>query len=378
MGWTQEERKIAFKLVDEDKLYREIAEALAEKGYNRTPEAIRSFLKRHKKDFDAKNKRYQGAKQARLIGGDAPEAKARRPAMDNQMPDAFRETIQQIETLRDHLMDTNHKKFARIGRPGLNADYKVLALSDLHVPFDNSEVIEHALTKHAKDTDVLVINGDLFELYSVSKWPKHKDIMLRWEYHLAIEWMRLFSETFREVYLVSGNHEHRLKTYFSANVDPMVSFLVSDDMLSKVAKGYDFDGDSLVPMYDFKNVHYQPGMLSWYAKIGKCIFAHPRTFSSVPVRTAIKTADYFMDKEDFQAVVIGHTHKISKLVWRDKLIMEQGCCCVPMDYEADGKLKYLPQAFGYAVVYMDRDGNVDFDKSNPVYVGTGYTLKSNV
>jgi predicted phosphodiesterase/signal recognition particle subunit SEC65 len=349
--WTTAEKGIVSEKIAENALYKEIFKALLEAGYKRTPEAIRGFIKRNPKKSSTVQK-------SQIV-----------------IEKKYETAIKDIEALKAKILDINTANFEQIGRPKTRATTKILTISDLHIPFENTEVIEHAIRKHS-DADILVVNGDIFEHYAVSSWPKQKNVVLKWEYQIAIEWMRLFSDTFKEVYLVSGNHEHRLKSYFAANIAPSISFMVDNDMLSRLAKGDDFNEDGqLTPTHSFPNVHYEPGLLSWYIKIGKCIFAHPRSFSGIPMRTAITTADGFLGREEFQALVIGHTHKIGQLIWRDKLIIEQGCCCVPMDYESDGKAKYLPQAFGYAVIYMDADGNVDFDKTKPVYRGTGFAVK---
>jgi predicted phosphodiesterase len=348
--WTKEEIALVQQQVEENALYKEISAVLQKQGYLRSPEAVRCFMKRNAKT-------------------------QKTPEINRQPEGGYEDTIADIEDLKARILDVNTATFEKIGRPKTKATTKVLTISDLHIPFENTEVLKHAIANHS-DADILVVNGDLFEHYAVSSWPKQKDIILKWEYQIAIEWMKLFSDTFKEVHLVSGNHEYRLKSYFASNISPSVSFMVDNDMLSRLAKGEDFDEEgNLVPTHNFTNVKYSPGLLSWYTKIGKCIFAHPRSFSIVPMRTAIETANSFLGREDFQAIVLGHTHKLGQLIWRDKLIIEQGCCCVPMDYESDGKAKYLPQAFGYATIYMDEEGNVDFDKTKPVYRGTGFAIK---
>jgi predicted phosphodiesterase len=349
--WTKKEKEIALDMIEADSLSREISKALKSNGYDRSPAAVRGFMNRNAK------------KTCRNI----------KPKMD--IEEKYETTIKEIEELKERILDINTAQFEQVGRPKHKATSKILCISDLHVPFENTEVLAHAIRNHS-DADAVVVNGDIFEHYAVSSWPKQKDIVLKWEYQIAIEWIKLLSDTFKNVYLVSGNHEYRLKSYFASNVAPSVSFMVDNDMLNRLAQGHDFDKDGqLVQTHKFPNVHYKPGLLSWYIKLGKCIFAHPRSFSSVPMKTAINTANSFLGREDFQALVIGHTHKIGQLIWRDKLVIEQGCCCVPMDYESDGKANYLPQAFGYAVVYMDKDGNVDFDKTKPVYRGTGFAIK---
>jgi predicted phosphodiesterase len=355
-AWTSQEEQTVLELINQHMMYKDISSALLELGFERSPEAIRSFLRRYKN---------KGVTEVTEETYDYTEEE-----------DNFSRAIREIHELKEKIIDIHSSRFKRVGRPTKPTNHKVLCISDLHIPFDNNETIAHALKNHG-DADTLVVNGDIFELYAVSQWPKYKNIVLKWEYQVAIEWMKLFSKMFKKVYLTSGNHEQRLRSYFSSNIDPMVSFLVSDDMLSRLAKGYDFDEDgSFIETHNFKNVHYQSGLLSWYTKIGQCLFVHPRSFSKVAGKTATNSADSFLGRETFQAIVVGHTHKICKIIYRDKLLIEQGCCCVPMDYESDGKMRYLPQAFGYAVVYLDEDGNVDFDKSNPVYLGTGFPTKN--
>lgn len=304
-----------------------------------------------------------------------PEVHAYKLARKSEIPMKVSLAVAEVAALKEQMMSVSARKYAKVGKPVGEESIKILSLSDLHVPFENYDVIVDALKKHG-DADILVVNGDFLEQYAVSKWGKSKTVLLEWEYKVALEWLKLFSSMFEEVHLVRGNHDDRLRKYIDDSVDPMIGFMINNDVLTKLAEGYDFNAEGkLEQKHDFDNVYYQGGLLGWYTKIGECIFAHPSSFSGVPMRTVINAATSFMSNEDFQAIVIGHTHKIGKLIWRDKLLIEQGCCCVPMDYQADGKLKYLPQAFGYAIVYMDEKGNVDFDKSNTVYCGTGYPTK---
>lgn len=294
------------------------------------------------------------------------------------LPFGIKNAIDEIVELKKKLITLSIDKYTKVGKPVGKEVIKILSLSDLHAPFDNPDVIIDAIENHG-DADVLVLNGDILEQYAVSRWGKSKTILLEWEYKVAIEWMKLFSEIFEEVHLVRGNHDDRLSKYLSNAVDPMVGFMMNNDVLTKLADGQDFNSKGkLEKIHDFDNVYYSGGLLGWYTKIGKCIFAHPSGSSGIPMRTVISAATSLMTSEDFQALIIGHTHKMGKIIWRDKLLIEQGCCCVPLDYQSDGTMKYLPQAFGYAVVYMDELGNVDFDKTNTVYCGTGYPTKNEI
>ncbi len=361
--WTEEEKEIVLQLVTEDKLYREISNALGDLGYRRSPSAIQKFVKRLEDKAIAKG-------QTKPCCGNLPEEVSPKE-------DQWRETTAKIAQQKTKMFNLCVKKYNKLGKPDGSLT-KVLSLSDLHVPFENNAVIEDALDKHS-DSDILVLNGDLLDLFSVSRWPKNKSYPLKHEYTQALDWLKLFSKQFKQVVLIRGNHELRLQSYFSSNLDPGISFMTHPDPLERLASGYGFDkGGHFVKTHEFNNVLYTGGICGWYAKIGNTIFVHPSGGSGVPMRTALKAANHFIEIEDFEAIVCSHTHKMGKIFWKNKLLIEQGCCCIPMDYEADAHMKWNQQTFGYAVVYMNSKGKIDFEKSGPVYYGTGSAVKTDI
>ena len=361
--WTDEEAKIVYKLIEKDKLYREISAALAKHGYDRSPEAVRKFYKRNQDVFTEE------------VGGEAGEYDIIEPALAEEYEEKYHLAVQKIREMRDKLVKVTSDRFIKVGRPA-KGDFKVLSLSDLHIPFENPKCIEFLIDKHA-DADVLVLNGDIFEMFVVSKWPKSKVVLLRHEYEIALEWMKLFVNIFPKIVLVSGNHEHRMQSYFTANIDPAVNFLVHDDILMRLKKGYGFDEDGMFcKKYDWEDqVSYDGGLLRYYTLIGKTVFIHPNDFSSIPLRTTINWANDMLEREDFECMVMAHTHKMGSYIWRNRLLIEQGSCCVPLDYESSGRARKSLQSYGGAVVYMDKEGHVDFDKTKTIYYGTGSAVK---
>jgi len=362
--WSEEEISIVLAAMEEDESlrYLDVSTRLADEGYERSPEAIRKFYRRHQNRVDIP----EDNPLAALMSTSAEEAAHQACAQD---------LYGRIEDIKAHVESASAKKFGSLGLPE-KADTKVLCMSDFHFPFQNTSVIEHAIKNHG-DADVLVLNGDIMENYIVSKWPKKRVILLEWEYKLAAEFIREMASKFKFVALTLGNHEYRLNSYFAANVDPAVNFLVCNDILSRLADGWDFDEHGeFKKLYTLDNVYYKGGLGSWYVKVGKTIFAHPRFFSRTPMRTAITALEYFKDREDVECLVMSHTHKLGSYILHDKLIMEQGCCCVPLDYEAEGKSAPSLQSFGYAVVYMNKEGHVDFDRSRAIYRGTGAPVKA--
>jgi predicted phosphodiesterase len=286
--WSKKEAEIAYKAIAEHKLYKEVSIALEEEGFDRSAEAVRKFYKRN----DVNNEE---------------EYEVVEPEINNKANDDQYIAIEAIREMRDSLVKITSEKFVKVGRP-VEANIKILSLSDLHIPFENPKIINKMLKNHG-DADILVLNGDIFEIYALSKWPKKKNVLLRHEYEIAIEWMKLFTSIFPKIVLVSGNHESRVQSYFTANVDPAASFLVNKDILDRLAKGYSFNDEegTFEKMYNWDDiVSYDGGLLKYYAIIGKTIFIHPNDFSGVPMRTVLTHCDDLMQCEKFQCMVMGH------------------------------------------------------------------------
>ena len=119
-------------------------------------------------------------------------------------------------------------------------------------------------------------------------------------------------------------------------------------------------------MLDFDNVTYQK-YDSWYVRIGKTIFAHPDAyFGSWPGQTVVKLMDYFtkrLGSDKFDSVVVGHTHRIYKGVFFNKMLIEQGAMAARMPYQHKADLRFPHAMNGYAVIFQDEEGNTDFSKS---------------
>jgi len=252
---------------------------------------------------------------------------------------------------------------------------KILCISDFHIPFDRDDLIYRIVKEHS-DADILVVNGDMLDLYAVSTWPKDRSIILRKEYDIALEYLKVFSKTFPHVVITRGNHEYRLNRYFHSNVSKDISFMVSKEILGRLAAGEVYDGEgNVIERLDFGNVHYDPGPEAWFCKIGKTMFLHPTAFSKIETKVAVNAQEYFMEREDLDCIVVAHTHHQGIAPSRNKLCLEQGCLCCPLDYEKTGKIAYKAMVLGYSIVYQDAEGNCDFNKTHNVYLGTQYPIK---
>ena len=349
--WTEEEMRIIAAYSARGYPLGEIQEALADRGFTRSRDSIKS---RRQRDSNC-----------------SPDADSR------SHPEPTRTALEAITNMRDAATLGITRWIENHPQHKVTRACKVLSISDLHMPFFHEGVIRHAFDNHS-DADILVINGDLFEMDMASRFPRHKTILLKYEYRIALEWLTRVAKQFKQVVLVEGNHEARISRYFQTRIDPGMNFIAEGDLLWRLSEGYGFDeAGQWEKKYDMSNVSYTRGLTKWFVQIGQTIFAHPWRTSSLSIRTVENAHKWFTDRNySFQALVIGHTHRLGSHVTANTLLIEQGCMCVPLDYASRADINYRPTSFGYAVIIMDKHGFVDFNKSRPYFYGTGSTVPS--
>lgn len=98
-------------------------------------------------------------------------------------------------------------------------------LNDLHVPYHDSRAIDIALDYciERKHTDFVILNGDVCDIHTLSKFqkdPREKDFPGELE---AIEDMLdVLQQTFGRVYFKFGNHENRFQSFMWAKAPELV------------------------------------------------------------------------------------------------------------------------------------------------------------
>lgn len=253
-------------------------------------------------------------------------------------------------------------------------DTKIISFSDLHIPFFLWENMEQALQEH-KDADIVVLNGDILDAYIFSTFSKSKNIAALKEYQVAFDLVHYLSDHFPNVVLVSGNHDYRTtRAVKTAGFADEASKVFRPDLLSRIANGEKLDSyGMLIEKLEFENVHYDMNE-SWYVRLGKTIFCHPSGFASrYPGATVVKLLDHFSSRlsyDDFDSIVVGHTHKVYKGVVSSKLLIEQGAMAHRLPYQFKADLRFKNAMNGYAIIYQDSDGKTNFNDSTPIYIGS--------
>lgn len=259
---------------------------------------------------------------------------------------------------------------------------KILTLSDIHFPFALEDELQQAIKDHA-DADIVVLNGDILDGYAFNSYGRARRIGAVQEYIACFELVKQLSESFPKVIIVSGNHDRRpAKTLAKQDIEKEGIDILRPDLLARIASGERIsESGELVEKLAFDNVVYQK-YDSWYVRVGKTIFCHPDAYQGGnPGATVIKIMNYFTKRfgsDMFDSIVVGHTHRIYKGIFANKMLIEQGAMCSRQPYQHKADLKFPHAMNGYAVIYQDEEGNTCFNKSRCIYLGSELPPKKEI
>ena len=247
---------------------------------------------------------------------------------------------------------------------------RILTISDTHIPFN---LPISTFSEYSGVVDTLVLNGDLQDCQSVSKFAKKYRIPMIEEMiatrQYIIDLVKLIRP--KEVVITKGNHEDRLLRYLSHNINEDLLDIMPDSTLELVVNEGFKNRDRRNGIEQFyspiKNFFEDIPIIyegKWFCKVGQTIFAHPLAYSTGMLKTAEKAADYFLRIDrDFDTIVLAHTHKLGQFIQGGINMFEQGCCCRTEEMQyADGRLTH-PQQKGFLYLCQDKDGKLIYEKS---------------
>lgn len=252
---------------------------------------------------------------------------------------------------------------------------KTICISDLHYPFALPLDI---FRDYAYNVTYLVLNGDLLDMQSISKFPKKYRISPMEEIIGCRQYLIDLIEMISPKYVIvnKGNHEDRFGTYLSKTVDCELKELLPDTPLELMFVDgfhhYDKKSHSKIFYSPIKDIFSDIEIIytnRWWCQINSTIYAHPSAYSAGMLKTADKALSFFLRHahDKFDSIILAHTHKIG--MYKDMItIYEQGTCSdISKLQYADGKLQ-TPQQMGFALVYHHSDGTLNFDKTRIVAV----------
>jgi hypothetical protein len=240
---------------------------------------------------------------------------------------------------------------------------KTVAASDLHCPFIEHEAVALMIERDLRGADRLVINGDLLDLYSASRFPKHERVPFETEIATADAFLATVSALVPEVIISEGNHDARIDRQVRAllplDIVESLEWLAGGSLspVRALAKRY--------PNVRLEHMTYGNSSVGWAMQLDDLIFCHAERYSKVPGAVTRALDEWFTDHEydlalkPWKVILQAHTHTLSRNPWKgDRLLVETGCLCQPMAYQAGAKAVGRGQRRGY-VTLITEDGDTD-------------------
>ncbi|MBN9658617.1 MAG: metallophosphoesterase [Acidobacteria bacterium] len=249
---------------------------------------------------------------------------------------------------------------------------KIVVAGDLHCPWQHKEAIVSLISEESADTDLLVINGDLMDLWSASRWRKQaQETDIQTELAESQATLCLLAEHFKKIVVLGGNHDSRPSKLLSESLPlEMMTYLriVAPHSLNPLQ--FLAHGLSNVEIAEpIRSDHAEFGFLY---QVGDMVCSHAETYSRIPVKAAGTVSHWINSFAIPQGVVRGpvrcviqaHTHQAG-LALGDygAMQIEGGCLCHTESYVGSAKIMTpRPWAVGWTVVYQD-GGKTDFRSS---------------
>lgn len=247
----------------------------------------------------------------------------------------------------------------------------------MHIPFNLPlETFKDYIGK----IDILVLNGDVEDCQSCSKYPKMYRVDVTQEMIMTrqfiIDLIKLLSP--KKVIVVMGNHEFRMGRYLSDKLNEDLMNLMPDSPMDLIIN----DGFKNRDRFNKTETWYCPITEvfedekieisytgEWFRKIGRTIFAHPLSYSSGMLKTTEKAVNFFLREDrDFTSIVLGHTHKLGSFIQGGIRMYEQGCTCNLNELDYNNGKMVLPSQNGFIYICQDANGEIIPEKTKLIEI----------
>lgn len=185
---------------------------------------------------------------------------------------------------------------------------RVLAIPDLHAPFQHKRAIEFLVYvyKHFK-CDMVICLGDELDFHALSRWPKNPDgHSAGFEFSLGLAFLKELYSVFPNVRVVHSNHTSR-----------------------PYKKAYEYGLMSAL-LKDYKTLLEAPDGWSWHEKIEQdnVLYLHGEGFSGQNAHTRAAMLNR-------KSTVIGHIHSFGGVQYMqsysDRIFAMNAGCLIDVD-----------------------------------------------
>jgi predicted phosphodiesterase len=251
-------------------------------------------------------------------------------------------------------------------RPVTIGRQKIVIASDFHAPF-HAKACVAAMFEAERDADLLIVNGDLQDFYSISRFTKYENVTFEEEMAAVTLLLEQMSERFPRVLIVSGNHdqqrfEKQLRERLSEEMCKVVAYLAGGN-LSAIAAACKRYPNIELARHQVDASH----SVGWFAQVNDLIVTHAEKFSITPGAALRKINEWFVDQADtlklkpWRVLAQAHTHQLGMFPFEaNKFLIETGCLCNTHGYQLVAKIGGRPQRRGY-ITLVQNDGVTDIN-----------------
>lgn len=236
---------------------------------------------------------------------------------------------------------------------------RALVVNDLHIPLHDEGLVELVMFKIGKKIkpDVIFLNGDIIDNFSISRYEKHPSIRLGLDQEISA--VRTFLQRLRATYpkarivYIWGNHEFRFDTYITENASELYGLVHLDKLLGCQELGIEV----------VKSVYRE----NWY-RWGDLYIGHFDTCGTLAGSTAQKLL-----RSKGVSVLQGHVHRCgaSSIALMDRTLYayENGTLCdvskqtyaKKPDWSASFAIVYLVKGRAHVQLYPLKNGQTVYD-----------------
>ena len=252
------------------------------------------------------------------------------------------------------------------------SDKRIVIAGDFHAPFEHTEAVA-AMLADTKGFDQIIVNGDLQDFYSASRFVHKQHVPIEQEMAHVDALLAHFSAQYPDVLVVDGNHdkprfEKALRAQLSLELMSVIEYLTGGNLSAiKVAAAR------------YANVRFAPitvgrHEIAWCAQEGDILCTHAEKYSKVPGAALRVIDEWFSDLSEtlglapWRVLIQAHTHMGCWFPWRsDRLLVESFCMSNVHGYQLDAKIGGRGQRLGF-VTLTQRDGVTNLRSVQPQWL----------
>jgi hypothetical protein len=250
---------------------------------------------------------------------------------------------------------------------------KILVVADLHEKYAHDVMLRRMKDMH-HDAGTVVVDGDLGDFYSKSRFRKRKYVSFEDECRAVFARMAWFQKYWRKTYIVLGNHDDRpekkIADILGGAGEADLLELTERNLLKRMSLFFpniEVVGTTLYT-HEGQDIH-----MSHVWQYKDIVFTHSEISRKQPTATMELISNWLLRWRDvvglrpFRVIVQAHNHFALKTQMGNELWIMTPCAAYTksegFEYVFSPRMVGHPPVVGYTVI-RNKEGKTDFNETN--------------